>query len=251
MIFFEKHGVNEKDSFHYFTLSNFQFPLHFHRAYELILVSEGQLTITIDQQEFIMKKQDMAVIFSNQIHGLRTDSSSEVTIILFSPELIGDFFMTYQDYIPVHNVIHLNHEIPLEQFITVYHQKSFLYGVCAKLVSETDFVEVKPSTHMKLLDQLFLFVEKHYSEECTLKRATNEMGYDYSYISRIFKRFMNMDFTEYLNQYRISQACYWIRNQQQPIGEVAVSCGYQNLRTFHRNFKKIMGMSPMEYRKSE
>ncbi|CAI9390527.1 MULTISPECIES: hypothetical protein [Bacillaceae] len=48
MVFFENHGVEEKESFEKFTLMNFNFPLHFHRAYELIIVNEGELFVRVD-----------------------------------------------------------------------------------------------------------------------------------------------------------------------------------------------------------
>lgn len=62
---------------------------------------------------------------------------------------------------------------------------------------------------------------------------------------------MNITFTEYLNNYRISQACYLLKNSNQSIGEIAINCGYNSLRTFHRNFRKITEMTPNEYRKLE
>ncbi|MGN8845206.1 helix-turn-helix domain-containing protein [Niallia sp. Sow4_A1] len=45
-----------------------------------------------------------------------------------------------------------------------------------------------------------------------------------------------------------SQACYQLENSQQPIGEIAWNCGYNNLRSFHRNLKKITRFSPRKYR---
>jgi AraC-like DNA-binding protein len=62
---------------------------------------------------------------------------------------------------------------------------------------------------------------------------------------------MKMPFTDYLNHYRISQACYILKNSNQSIGEVASQCGFNNLRSFHRNFRIITRQSPKEYRDSK
>lgn len=248
MVFFEKHGVEEKELFRFFPLKNYHFPLHFHRAYELIYVNDGQLAVSVDQKEYVLKKKDLAFVFSNQMHEFRTIDYSEITILLFSPELIGDFYMNYKGFIPEDNILHLERELDLDKLDSVYRQKSLLYDLCADLAGRKSFVPVKQSPQTKVLYKILLYVEKNYSQECTLKTVARHLQYDYPYISKLFVRLMNMSFTDYLNHYRISQACYMLRNLPSSVGEVAMDCGYSNLRTFHRNFRRITGHSPMEYR---
>lgn len=247
-MFFEKHGM-EENLFKFFTLKNYHFPLHFHRAYELIFVDNGRLWVSIDQKEYLLKKNDFVFIFNNQMHEFKTDNYSEITVIIFSPELIGDFFMKFKGLIPNDNVLHFDGKLELEKLNLIYSQKSFLYSICAELVNKTFFVPIKQSSQTKVFYKILLYVEKNYSTNCTLKTAAKYLKYDYYYLSKLFTNFINMSFTDYLNHYRISQACYLLKNTNEPIGEIAANCGYDNLRTFHRNFKKIIGHSPKEYRK--
>lgn len=249
MVFFEKHGVGEKELFRFFSLKNYQFPLHFHRAYELIYIDHGQMSVVIDQKQYILQKNDLAFIFNNQMHKFETIDGSKATIILFSPELIGDFYMTYKGFIPDDNILHLGEDLKLTKLDSIYSQKSFLYAVCAELVNQKTFIPVKQSPQTKVLYKILLYVEQNYSTHCTLKAVAKHLKYDYAYISKLFTQQMNMTFTEYLNNYRISQACYLLKNSNQTIGEIATNCGYNNLRTFHRNFGKITNMSPSKYRK--
>lgn len=251
MVLFEKHGMDEKEQFHFFTLKNYHFPLHFHRAYELIYVNSGQLTAAIDQKEYVLEKNDLAFIFNNQMHEFKTSSISDITVILFSPELIGDFFMNFKGVIPENNVLHLHKEIELEKLNSTYAEKSFLYSLCADLVNRTSFVPIIESSQIRVLYKILLYVEKNYSYECTLKAVAKHLQYDYAYLSKLFVKMMSMSFTDYLNHYRISQACYLLKNLHHTIGEIAVDCGYNNLRTFHRNFRRITGQSPKEYRAME
>lgn len=248
MVFFERHGMDEKEFFRSFPLKNYHFPLHFHRAYELIYVSDGQLSVSIDQKEYLLNKNDSVFIFNNQMHEFKTIGSSEIIIILFSPELIGDFFMNYKGFIPNDNVLHLGWKIDFKKLNSIYSQKSFLYAVCADLINKTSFAPIKQSSQTKVLYKILLYVEKNYSSDCTLKAVAKHLQYDYPYLSKLFVEMMNMTFTDYINHYKISQACYLLKNVQQSIGEVAADCGYNNLRTFHRNFRKITGQSPKEYR---
>lgn len=247
MVFFEKHGMEEEEYFRYFILKNYHFPLHFHRTYEMIYINDGQLSVSIDQKEYLLQKNDMVFIFTNQIHEFNTVDYSEITVILFSPELIGYFFMNYKGFIPNDNKLHLEREFDLNKLKSIYSQKSFLYAVCDDFISQRSFAPVKQSSQTKVLYKILLYVEQNYSADCTLKDVAKHLKYDYAYISKLFVQMMNMTFTDYLNDFRISKACYLLKNFNQPISEVAIDCGYNNLRTFHRNFRRITGQSPKEY----
>ena len=126
MVFFEDHGVEEKESFEKFTLINDSFPLHFHRAYELIIVNEGELFVRVDQKEYLLQKNDVAFIFPNQLHEFKTIHHSHISVVIFSPELIGHFFMNYKGFVPENNVIHLHNTPILQTLHSIYQQKSFL-----------------------------------------------------------------------------------------------------------------------------
>ncbi len=251
MVFFEKHGVAEKEFIWYYPLKNYSFPLHFHRAYELIYVNEGSLSVTINQEEFQLHKHDLAFIFSNQMHEFKTYNTSEITIVLFSPELIGDFYMNHKGLVPANNILHYEGVLDFDKLKSIYSQKSFLYTICSEIIEQTEFVPVKQTSQAKVLYKILLYVEQNYKCDCTLKSVAKFLKYDYPYLSKLFVKLMGMTFTEYLNHYRISQACYILEHGNTPIGDVAEDCGYNNLRSFHRNFRKIVGKSPNEYRKRD
>ncbi|GAE26873.1 transcriptional repressor [Halalkalibacter wakoensis JCM 9140] len=248
MAFFEHHGVEKKESFHIFKLLTQTFPLHFHRAYELIVVNEGELLVNIDQKKYTLNKNDIAFIFNNQIHELKAKDHSDISIVIFSPELIGRFFMNYKGYVPENNVIHLSKAPNLDEIDSIYRQKSFLYDICGRLIDNTEFLPVEHSTKTEVLHKILLYVDRNYSDDCTLKVIAKQLQYDYAYLSKLFIHMTNMSFTEYLNHYRISQACYLLKNSQQSISEIAINCGYNNLRSFNRNFKKMTSQSPRSFR---
>ncbi|QQE77919.1 AraC family transcriptional regulator [Alicyclobacillus sp. SO9] len=248
MVFFEHHGMRERDSFVYFTLVNESFHLHFHRAFELIIVNEGELFVTIDQKEYVLCANQLAFIFSNQLHEFRTVRHSNITVVIFSPELIGHFFMNYKGYVPENNVLHLSQPLDFDGLDSIYKQKSFLYDICSSLVRHTPFHPVEYSTKTKVLQKTLLFIDKHYMYNCTLKTVAKHLRYDYAYLSKLFVQLTNMTFTEYIINYRISQACYLLKTSQQSISDIAMNCGYNNLRSFNRNFKRVTHHSPRRYR---
>lgn len=232
----------------HFTLKNGNFPLHFHRAYELIIVNEGELAVTIDQKEYILHKNDLAFIFHNQLHGFKTITHSEIMIVIFSPELIGHFFMNYKGFIPKNNVFHVSHTPNMDRLDSIYRQKSFVYDICSTLIDHTEFLPVEHSTKTKVLHKILLFVDENYMNDCTLKTVAKHLQYDYAYLSKLFVHMTGMTFTEYLTQYRVLQAGYLLKNSQKSISEIAINCGFNNLRSFNRNFKKITSQSPSRFR---
>ncbi len=245
--FFEHHGMKGKDFFRVNEMNNQPFPAHLHRAYELIYIVEGRLILQVEKKQYIMTKGDLAFIFCNQIHHFSVADECRIHVVLFAPEIIGGFYADHRDCIPENNVIHLENEPDFFNCKSIYAQKSLLYHICDELVKTTGMELANSNSQTVLLQQIFAYVDTHYSTECSLKAISRAVQYDYAYLSKLFTRMTEMRFTDYLNNYRIAQACNLLKEQQMSVSEVAERCGYENLRTFHRNFRMIMGCSPKEY----
>lgn len=71
------------------------------------------------------------------------------------------------------------------------------------------------------------------------------------YISTLFTKYEHCGFVEYLNQYRVERAKLFLRDYGLKTYEVAYKVGFKDEKYFSKVFKKITGMSPSEYRKSE
>ena len=101
----------------------------------------------------------------------------------------------------------------------------------------------------QLLEKMFVLVEKNFTEpEFSLRVLAQKLTYDYGYLSKFFIEKTGMKFNYYLNLRRITCACdLLIRGQCENVEDAAYSCGYNNVRSFNRNFKAIRGMTPMEY----
>lgn len=247
LFFFEHHGMEGGELFRVNKMRDQSFPAHLHRAYELIYVHAGKLRVQVEQCQYTMAAGDLAFLFCNQIHSFSSPGPSEISVVLFSPELVGDFYGAYRDCAPQSSVFGLGAPPDFAALQTVYAKKSFLYGMCDRLLAATAIVPVPSRTPVAVLQQILAFVDRRYGEECSLRHVAAELQYDYVYLSKLFTRYAGMHFTAYLNNYRIAQACYLLQNGGCAVAEVAARCGYATLRTFHRNFVQVMGCSPREY----
>ena len=93
------------------------------------------------------------------------------------------------------------------------------------------------------------FINTHLSEDLSLERLASEVNYSEYYICRIFKSITNYTLTNYIIEKRISKAAYYLKGDL-PIGKVAENAGFNNYSYFYKTFKKMMGVSPIEYRTS-
>lgn len=250
MILYESHQFGIGSTYQAYSLDNFSFPLHFHRCFELIGVAKGSVHLVVDQSEYIMAEGDIAFIFPNQLHSFNTFEYSAIVIVLFSPELIGHFFTDFHNMLPDNCVFS---HYPLQskelQFNNIYQRKAFLYSMCSKLIEHTTFHNIRSNDRqLSILHQVLIYVDNHYSDVCCLSLVSKHLGYDYSYLSRLFKSKLKLSYTDYLNQFRIARSCYLLSDTQKTISDIALECGYDTIRSFNRNFQKTIGSTPKKYR---
>ena len=70
------------------------------------------------------------------------------------------------------------------------------------------------------------------------------------YLSQFFKEQTGFSFSTYLTNYRMERACELLSNSDINIADIAESTGYGNVHSFRRAFKRVLGMTPTEYRDS-
>ena len=81
---------------------NFNFALHLHQSFELILLSEGEMTVTVNDTPCVLHKGEALLIFPNQLHSICSVSSKHV-LFIFSPHLVRSFFSGKKGKLPKYN----------------------------------------------------------------------------------------------------------------------------------------------------
>ena len=95
-----------------------------------------------------------------------------------------------------------------------------------------------------------VFISTHYHEDLTVDQISAYVSKSKNYFSYLFKKEMEVSFTEYLNKYRVEQACILLETTLDLTGEIGQKVGYKDERYFSSVFKKIVGISPLQYRKT-
>ena len=79
---------------------DFSYPLHVHSCFEIIVVTDGEMEVTVGQRIKTLKKGEAAIIFPNLIHGMSTADKSSHKLCIFSKKLINHYSKKTQSLIP-------------------------------------------------------------------------------------------------------------------------------------------------------
>lgn len=251
-MFYEFNHVATPDYFKKENGKDFNFPLHLHQCFEFIVLLSGKMSVTVDAKTYELSKDEAVLIFPNQIHSLSSKKSSHM-LCIFSPQQVQAFATRLTGKIPVSNKFLPDKYLikaltGLSEDASTEEKKGLLYLLCAAFDKSTKYCR-KQTDSENLLFRVFYFVETNYKNDCSLEALSSSLGYDYSYLSRYFKKTVGISFNSYVNHYRLSHACYLMKNSDISILECAMDSGYSSLRSFNRNFKQYFNMTPIEYRK--
>ena len=130
-----------------------------------------------------------------------------------------------------------------------YILKSVLDAVLGELLSEAKFAEIGKSGP-GAVDKLVAYVADNFTENITLKSASSELGYEFHYLSKAFHRRIPMNFSQYVNLYRVENANFLLHNTDLQITEIALKCGFQSIRNFNRVYSSLTGSTPSENTRS-
>ncbi|MBR2474590.1 MAG: AraC family transcriptional regulator [Clostridia bacterium] len=254
-MFYESNNSLHSDLFKIEWGCDFSFPMHLHTSFELITVNDGEMKVKVEKNEYLLKKGMAVLVFPNQLHSLQTDTHGEHFLCIFSPQLVKAYKNTYLNNVPKNNMFSPN-PFHLDMLFSPNGDnghlriKGLLYSICAEFDSTAEYKE-RNSGEESLLMKMFKFVETDYSRECNLQMLAEQISYHKVYLSRYFKKCTGITFSDYVNRYRVNEGAYILRNSQKKILDVAMECGFDSLRSFNRNFKKIMGKTPNKYRSGE
>lgn len=91
-------------------------------------------------------------------------------------------------------------------------------------------------------------VKQYYARPLQLTDIAERLHLNPVYLGQLFKKETGQTFSQYLADWRITQAKVLLRQGQLDIGLIAETVGYQNNGYFYKVFKKQVGVSPRTFR---
>ncbi len=257
-------------------------PWHWHEDLELIYVLQGEIEIKTANKAINLSSGDAAFINSNVMHFQCPVGSVKVITLnqVFHASII---------YGSINSVFYANYLMPIltckELDIMTFGQALVADRKITQLIKLSQDLSDEKKTGYEievrnaLSSMILLIYEKAY-DIINEKRLTSSQGedrlkimmeylhnnymnkitlLDISYAANIsereairtFNNILNLSPFAYLMQYRVRMATTLLTESGFSISQIAYTCGFCSTSYFGKEFKKIMGITPMEYRKNQ
>lgn len=114
--------------------------------------------------------------------------------------------------------------------------------------SKTQY-NIKQGSSKQLITEMLEYIDEHYNEDIQLSVIAGKHYRDVTYVSKLFKEYVGINYSDYLINKRIEGAKNLLKNTDLSVEDVANKIGYENIVYFRKVFKARTSMSPGQYRK--
>ncbi len=279
---FEQISLNEDESFF---IGIFQDNLeksswHYHNNYEISFITEGSGKRIVADSIEEFQPGDLVFIGRNLPHvwiadkEARTPSNRtlEMVFLQFTSDVLCSQLLALPEFKYVakalvlsewgiHIVGHTLNEVS-EIMLQLPYLKNFermlhffkmmdLIGRSDTNIqlASTEYLKMRFKTGNKRIAIIHEYLMNNYREEIDLKRVAGLVNMAEGSLCRFFKMNMGMTVFEYLNQIKTEFACKLLMDNNLSILDVCFDSGFNNLSHFNKQFKKLTGFPPSEYRK--
>lgn len=130
-------------------------------------------------------------------------------------------------------------------------RQSGLRLLCGRILRKKDGKYHAPNAEvMTRIEQVLRYVQTHWNEPVTLAQVAAEQFLSESYLSRIFRRHLNMTFGDYVVSVRLEHAEADLRKTGDSVTRIAYRNGFRSTNAFIEYFRRRYGTTPGKYRKS-
>ena len=229
---------------------------HFHNSFELIYVMEGDLEVLVNHAQIRLEKQEFLLIAPGMVHTIRKAENNKFFICIFTADYVMEFYRNdlkaafYKFTVSSTLLAYLAENMISCKNPNPYVRKACLYALCAcagEALGNTEY-EKGSEGFVVAVNQ---YIANHFTQNIRRQDIAAALNYEEHYFSSLFHKTFDISLKKYLNIYRFSMAQRLLRTTEQPIGQIALDCGFSSVRTFNDTFKELSGITPGEYRKQK
>ncbi|WP_379151641.1 helix-turn-helix domain-containing protein [Paenibacillus sp. sgz5001063] len=252
---------------------------HWHQCCEVMFVHNGQGNVVVNQQMYDIRPGMLFFFQPYQLHRIYSEVSPECpfvrTIFYIDPHTAENLLQGFAKRKALFSSLWQGNNTSCgfdlssstEAVEWVYKN----YNLCRKSTMEEDPEDItmmllqllsilgtgensliQPEERRKLRysEQIMNWIEEHYQEEVNLTQLAAETHLSQSYVSRVFHQETGGRLVDYLTARRIKQACRLLATTDMPVEQIGISVGFPNASYFNQLFKRVLGTTPLKYRRS-
>jgi len=236
--------------------------------YEITVVTDGSGYISTNGVETLARAGDIYISFPFELHSLRTSGNGkfEYDFLSFSPgpTFKEDFERLNSDfYDPSLRVFKDERISELVAMIVFELSGEKLYGneLVASIFNQIAiytlrrFAKTERSTPNIseaeiFCQQIMTYIDTHIYSLTKLSELSDQFGYNYTYISSLFKKTTGNTLLDYYCKRKLTIAQAMLNEGKFTIARIADKLGYSSPFAFSAAFKKAYGISPKKYKEA-
>ncbi len=98
-------------------------------------------------------------------------------------------------------------------------------------------------------EKALLYIHTNYCYDIKIVDIAKHVGIDRTYLYKVFLEYSNLSPQQYLINYRLLVSQNLLKSSQLNVTEIAFSCGFKDVSSFNKHFKKNYNATPLQYKK--
>lgn len=267
---------------HYFELAkNFYYPGESHDFWEMVYVDKGEVIVTAEEKEFVLRQGQAVFHKPNEFHKLAANNVTAPNVFVISfvctsrdmrffrekvmdiPPKLRDliammieegqksYMLPYFD--PHLKKLRLQKNPPLggQQMVKLYLEQFLIMLLRSGAeVKESRVPTMNESVDDRLARDIIGYLEARVFQTISINELCQHFNYSKTYLSKVFKNITGRSLLEYYTSLKISEAKRLIREKNFNFAQIAAQLCYDSPQYFSRTFKHVTGMTPKEYKRS-
>ena len=259
--------------------------LHYHDHFELNFVYSGKATQQLDSETRVLEQYDLCLIAPDFPHSLWVDDKDSLVLtylirrssfdnifsnLLLQDDLLARFFRNTL-YKPGHSkylFFRIAKEDPLLQkilqdiVIESHSQRPYsssfsncllhelFYTLLRDHGSKINYFGLEKLSTVQNFSSILLYLQNNY-KTASLSSVASFFQYSEGYLSRLFKRNLDMNFTEVLQAIKLRKAKKYLLETDMNLLSICEQIGYESPDYFTKCFKRHFKCTPSEFREKE
>lgn len=243
--------------------------MHSHYFTELFYVVSGKGSFMVEDEIFSVKESDLVIINPNIVHTEKSYNENPLEYIVLGVDGIA-FNFNMESTATQYSVFNFHENkkeivIFLMSLLREVEDKKPNYELICQNLLEVLLIMIMRNADYKLsitdvvmskkiskeCSKVKRYLDSKYAEDITLDKLAEITHMSKYYIIHAFTKYSGVSPINYLINKRIEESKNLLENTDHSIAQIASSIGFSSQSYFSQAFKKSMGISPNEYRKSK
>jgi AraC-like DNA-binding protein len=256
-------------------------PYHYHPELELTYISRGTGTRYIGDNIETFSEEDLVLVGPNLPHLWKSDEiyyegnpylKARAIVIQFRDSFLGNDLWELSEMKKIKTLIKISRQgikiqnnsqkkiAPIMQRMIDQPGADRIISLLMilniiseardnKLLSSVAFSYNSTQAGLERINAVFAFIFEKFADNITLSQIADVANMSPTAFCRYFKNHTNKSFSLFLIETRIHHSCKLIMNEEIKLSEIAFKSGFNSLSYFTKQFKKITGLTPLDYKK--